>query len=66
MTFRFQKYRLFKIGITFGKEWGPNRETFGLLLYFGTRALFIWFGKDPWKIEPSPLTIEELERAEDD
>jgi len=65
MTFQFRKQYYFKLGLTFGQEWGPNRRTVGILIYFGFYRFQIWFGKNPWKLEPAPLTLEELEEAED-
>ena len=65
MTFEFHNTFYFKLGFTIGKEWGPNRQTVGILIYLGFYRLYIWFGKNPWKMEPSPLTLEELDGAED-
>lgn len=66
MIFQFRKQYYFKVGLTFGNEWGGSGNHWGLLLFLGYCGFRIWFGKDPWKIEPSPLTLEELERADDD
>ena len=65
MMFCFQRRHLFKLGITAGKEWGPNRSTFGIIFYLGFRVFHIWFGKNPWKLEPTMLTEEELREAEE-
>jgi len=65
MTFQFRKQNFFKVGMTVGREWGTLRTTVGILIYVGFRSIRVWFGEDPWKLEPSPLTDEELREAEE-